>query len=124
MDKAPTQANLSRRDFLKSAGAAVAFRTTLEANPAAALARAPARVSLAPLSFEVGPGDDVILRMQAEVRRALGKPGGEGRGGGGGGFGCPVVPAVCVPPPFPPFSHQTKTPARPWPFFAAGGGGR
>ena len=74
MDKAPTQANLSRRDFLKSAGAAVAFLTTLEANPAAALTGAPARVSLAPLSFEVGPGDDVILRMQAELQRALAKP--------------------------------------------------
>ena len=74
MDKAPTPANLSRRDFLKSVGAAVAFVTALQAEPDRVVAATTSKTRAAPFALEAKEGDDVLIRMQAELQRALAKP--------------------------------------------------
>ena len=68
------QKYLSRRDFLKIGGAAVAFLGVLEAAPEEALKSIERVIEPRPFEFEVSPEDDQILRMQSDLRHALAKP--------------------------------------------------
>ena len=72
MDNSPTKSALSRRGFLKAAGAALAFLPVLEAEPdRAATAAASFRPLTLPLQAENGgPEPDVLIRMQGDVQRA------------------------------------------------------
>jgi molybdopterin-containing oxidoreductase family iron-sulfur binding subunit len=75
MDEAATKHALSRRGFIKATGAALAFLTALEAAPEQAVASLP-RAAAVPAA-EVpgaGPNADPIIRMLADLRRALQKP--------------------------------------------------
>ncbi len=66
--------DISRRDFLKISGAAVTFLGALEAAPEKTVAAVNTAVRARPLGFEISPEDDQILRMQADLQRALKKP--------------------------------------------------
>ncbi|MBM4425176.1 MAG: 4Fe-4S dicluster domain-containing protein [Chloroflexi bacterium] len=66
-------ATVNRRDFLKSAGAAVAFLTALSAEPERVIASTAQAVNNKPLTLESSEGADVIVRMQVELQRALQK---------------------------------------------------
>ena len=77
----PANAVMDRRGFLKATGAAVAFLAVLDAEPARAgtaataepmAAKAPPAAPLA--AGNGGPEPDVVIRMQADLRRALQKP--------------------------------------------------
>jgi Fe-S-cluster-containing dehydrogenase component len=74
MDKVPTRAGLGRRDFLKSAGAAVAFLAALGTDAEQVVATKLPQAPAAALAVEAKPGDDELIRMQAELQRALQKP--------------------------------------------------
>ncbi|MBI3362470.1 MAG: 4Fe-4S dicluster domain-containing protein [Chloroflexi bacterium] len=74
----PATATVDRRTFLKSAGAAVAFVTALNTEPGRAVAAVDDRLA-APPSVEAKKGSDTLLRMQAELQRALQKKPGERR---------------------------------------------
>ncbi len=72
MDKVPIKTTRDRRAFLKAPSAALAFLKTLDAEPERALATV--ETQPASLALDVGPDADVLLRMQADVQRALQKP--------------------------------------------------
>ena len=74
MNGKKAQKYLSRRDFLKIGGAAVAFLGVLEAAPEEALKSIERVIEPRPFEFEVSPEDDQILRMQSDLRHALVKP--------------------------------------------------
>jgi hypothetical protein len=78
MDISATREVMGRRDFLKASGAAVAFLAALEAAPEQAIA------DVKPMLLDVvgdvpgaGPDADVLIRMYADLRRALEKPASE-----------------------------------------------
>jgi molybdopterin-containing oxidoreductase family iron-sulfur binding subunit len=74
MDK-PAIPPLDRRGFLKSAGAALALLAALEADPgavAASIAPTPPGADSVPVPG-AGPNADVVIRMQAELQKALQK---------------------------------------------------
>ena len=75
MDKAATKSALSRRGFIKATGAALAFLTALDTAPEQAIASLPpaARVPTGDVPG-AGPNADPIIRMLADLRRALQKP--------------------------------------------------
>jgi molybdopterin-containing oxidoreductase family iron-sulfur binding subunit len=72
----PVQAPVSRRGFLTAAGAALAGLTVLKAVPETASATPPTEVfTLTPVKAEGnGVAPDVLIRMQADLQRALQKP--------------------------------------------------
>jgi len=72
MDKVPVNTTRDRRAFLKSPSSVLAFFKALEAEPERALATV--ETQSAPPTLDVGPDADVLLRMQADIRRALEKP--------------------------------------------------
>lgn len=65
---------ISRRDFLKITGAAVSFLGALELAPEETITAVSSSPQVKPLGFEVSPNDDLILRMQSDLQRALEKP--------------------------------------------------
>jgi len=79
MDNASAQTALGRRGFLKATGAALAFLTALEAaseKAALALSAEPTTTADTP---GLDPNADPLIRMQADLRRALQKPAAERR---------------------------------------------
>lgn len=73
MDKVPTNATVNRRDFLKSAGAAVAFLTALGSDPARVIAHVNETTEAAAPAIEANEGSDPLIRMQAELQKAIQK---------------------------------------------------
>jgi len=65
MDKALTQTRLGRRGFLKASGAALTIPAAFDATAQAAVPAVPRDVP------GNGPNADLLIRMQADVRRAL-----------------------------------------------------
>ncbi len=70
----PANATLDRRGFLKATGAALAFLTAASADPERAVAAVSTATAVAPAPIEAGPDSDVLIRMQADLQRALQKP--------------------------------------------------
>ncbi|MBI3243483.1 MAG: 4Fe-4S dicluster domain-containing protein [Chloroflexi bacterium] len=79
-DNATAEKRFDRRDFLKAAGPIVALLAAWGADPdrvvEAVASKAPARANAA---LEAKPGDDPLIRMQAELQKALQKKPGERR---------------------------------------------
>ncbi len=67
-------ATLDRRGFLKATGAALAFLTAASADPEHAVAAVSTATAVARAPIGAGPDSDVLIRMQADLRRALQKP--------------------------------------------------
>ena len=68
----PTSKTLDRRSFLQATGAIVAGLSALAA-PAETAAAAP-KTAASTAVVDAPPGSDVLVRMQADMRRALEKP--------------------------------------------------